>query len=45
MKISEEKSRLLHLAYKTQARRDADHGHLEVAGAEVQRLRSELEAS
>jgi transcription initiation factor IIE alpha subunit len=45
MKISEEKSQFLCLACQVQIERATDRDHLEVAEAEVQRLRKELEVS
>jgi hypothetical protein len=45
MKISEEKSWFLCLAYQAKARGATNCGHLEVAEAEVQCLCGELEAS
>jgi hypothetical protein len=45
MMISEEKSQFLRLAYQAKAGGATNRGHLEVAEAEVQCLRGELEAS
>ena len=41
MKILEEKSRFLRLAYQAQAEGATNHDHLEVAEADMQRLRKE----
>jgi hypothetical protein len=45
MKTSMEKSRFLRLAYRAQAGGATERGRLDMAEAEVRRLRGELEAS
>jgi hypothetical protein len=45
MRVLEEKSWFLHLAYQTLAKGATDRGRLQAAKAEVQRLCKELEVS